>query len=52
MIYREYEIEASRWVAVSGTPGFDERIARRRGVALTPSVKVSSLLLPPGGFFF
>jgi hypothetical protein len=29
---------------VSGSPGFDP--------ALTPSVKVSSLLLQPGGFFF
>ena len=28
MIYREYEIEPSRWVAVSGTLGFD---AQARG---------------------
>jgi hypothetical protein len=50
MIYREYEIEPSRWVAIVAR----SVSTRRRGasVPLTPSVKVSSLPLPTGGFFF
>jgi len=54
MIYREYEIEAfevgrSQWHARFRRT--DRARARGFGPALTPSVKVSSLLLPPGGFF-
>ena len=55
MIYREYEIEAfevgrSQWHARFRRT--DRARARGFGPALTPSVKVSSLLLSPGGFFF
>lgn len=49
MIHREYQIEPSRWAAVSGKVGFDA-LARGLGPALTLSVKVSSLPLLPGEF--